>query len=311
MNMTQTHRDPADLKLHPLLKKQPGEWEDDDPRFIALVEDIRQRGIDQPIIVTKDMLVADGRHRLRGAKRLQIETIPCKICADDEVPAVILHSLLQRRHYTKGQLAYLLARTIDEAFVEAQKRQLAGLKHGDTAPVRNSVSKALTPEEWATQIGVSVQYLRQAKRIHEFFADDKKRKFNDEGKKAVTATLREFFEPKILDADEPHGLGAVIAGISSVLDAEKKGKPHKGGKPAETDRQLELFNKVVSDELNRWEYWQKFDDETKAEHFKSVRAQAAKIEDAEQLEQMAEYHSKLASEFRKAAKEAQAANGKK
>lgn len=308
--LTLTQRDPQELKLHPLLKHQPGDWEEDDPRFVALVKDIEVHGLLDPIIITEEGLVADGRRRWRAVKRLQLPMVPCRICPAKEAPEIIVRTLSQRQHYSKGQLAFILARQLDAAFEVAQQRMFAGIK---SAPSKRSFAGPQTPDDYADAIGVSVQYLRQARKIWELFADDKERRITDEdGRKTKKAlTLRAYYEPRILDADKPMGLGAVIAGIAGIVDAEKKGKPHKGGKPAETDRQLELFNKVVTDELNRWEYWQKFDDETKAAHFKTVRAKAAQIEDADQLEAMAEYHSKLASEFRRAAKEAAAANSGK
>jgi gas vesicle protein len=307
--MTQSHRDPQELKLHPLLKHQPGEWDEEDPRFKAFVIDIQTHGIQDPVIITAEGLIADGRRRWRAAKRLQLVSIPCRVCDDHEVPEIIVRTLSQRQHYTKGQLAYILAQRLDEAFESARRRMLMGTK-GE--PSKLSFEGLSTPDDYAATIGVSVQYLRQARKIHELFADDKKRKLNGEdGRKTEPLTLRDFYEPQILDPDKPIGLGGVIAGIASIIDAEKKGKPHKGGKPDDQNRQIELFNKVVADELNRWEYWQKFDPETKAAHFKSVRAKAAQISDANQLEEMADYHSKLSSEFRRAAKEAAAANSDK
>jgi gas vesicle protein len=156
--------------------------------------------------------------------------------------------------------------------------------------------------------------LRQARKLHELFADDKKRKLNGDSakKRSEPLTLREYYEPKIFDPDSPIGLGAVIAGIAGIWTADKKGKPHKGGKPDDTSRQLELFNKVFDDEFNRWEYWTKFDPETQAAHFKAYpRRKPPRSRTPEELEARAEYHESVAKEFRKAAKEATAAKGDK
>ena len=305
-------RDPAALSLHIILKRQPGEWSDDDPRFHALSDDIAARGIDHPILITPDNKIADGRHRWRVAKKRQLPAVPVRVIPESEVHTVIVQSLLQRRHYTAGQRAYLLAPSLDKAFEEALQRKLSGKS---CLPSELSSEGQNSLEKWANSIGVSVKYLREARHIHEAFADDTKHKINVQtpGKKSTKPqllTLREYFEPQILDPHDPVGLGAIKAGIASIVDAAKKGKPHGGGKPENTSRQLDLFTKVVEDQLNRWEYWQKFDDETRQQHFKTVRAKAAELaaEDhgPDQLEAMAEYHSKLASEYRRAAKEAKA-----
>lgn len=297
-------RDPRQLRVHRLAKLQPGEWSDDSTDFRALCDDIQARGIDAPLLITAANEVADGRHRLRGALRYELREVPCRVITEDEVANIIIQTLLRRRHFTSGQRAYLIAPHLESAFVYARQRMMAGKGIPSAAAAKGQE----TPEMWAEKIGVSVRLLRNAYKVWKLFEDDTKREFNDEKK---PLTFREYFEPRILESSRSVDLDAVIRGITGIVEAEKKGKPHKGGKPANVERQLTLFNNVIKDELNRWEYWQKFDDETKAEHFAAVRAQVAQIDDAEQLEQMAEYHSKLAHELRKAAKEAAAANGGK
>lgn len=308
-------RDPKSLRVHASLRKQPGEWSDEDPRFLALVDDINVRGIDQPLLITADGAIADGRHRWRGANRLQLAGVPCKVIDESEVAAAIVNSLLQRRHYTKSQRAYLSLPHLEQAFAEAKVRSLANLQKGSAGPDRRSAPVGKCLDDWALEIGVCVRFLTDARKVMELFKDTAKRTLTDkDGNTEKGVTFREFFEPRIL-ADEDggghkptaYGLGAVISGIQSILESEKKGKPHKGGKPDETGDQLRLFNQVVTDELNRWEYWTNFDDDTKAEHFKTVRAHAAKIKDPARLEGLAAYHRKLANEFEKAAKEAKAA----
>lgn len=292
-------RDPKDLKVHHLLHGMP-EWSDTDPRLKALAADIRDHGITEPLKITAENRIVDGRHRWRGARRLQLDQIPVVVVPENHVASIAVGSLLHRRHLTPGQRAYLLAGIIDDAFAEAQKRMLAGVK----VDPRNSVSRGKTPEDYADEIGVSVQYLRLARELQEAFKDTKKRTITDDDdvtEKGVT--LREFYEPRLLREEKPYGLGAVKRGVAYQLEADKNPNKKAGGKPKEKNRQMDLFNQVVTDELNRWEYWQKFDDDDKAAHFKAVREKAVEV-DPKQLEEMAEYHTRLATEFRKAAKQA-------
>lgn len=301
MNHQIQNIDPCARELHdhPLLKTIP-RW-DDTEAFGTLCDDVRDNGVLEPIKLTKGNAVVDGRHRWRAAKRMQLKTIPAVIVEDADAAQIAVSTLLHRRHLTPGQRAYLLADIIGEAFEEARKRRAMNAAKNE----RNSVSfVSKTPDEWAAEIGVSVQYLRYARELHEWFAEHpEKRTFTDgEGKKVKDVTLRKYFEERILRDEKPMGLGAALAGIGFIFNAAEK----NGGKPKDQDRQLDLFNRVLADENNRWEYWQKFNEAAKAEHFKAVRVQAAQL-DAKVCEERAEYHARLAAEFRKAAKQSQEA----
>lgn len=52
--------------------------------FEGLVQHIKENGIINPIIITEEMLLADGEHRLKAAKRLGMQTIPARIIPNDE-----------------------------------------------------------------------------------------------------------------------------------------------------------------------------------------------------------------------------------
>src|SRR5690348_2656123 len=95
----------SDLTIHPEARELP-ELADDDPQFIALMDDIRDFGIQTPLDIDKHNQVVDGRHRLRGARKLNLKEVPVIVHEEAEVIAIILRSLLLRRHYTKSALAY-------------------------------------------------------------------------------------------------------------------------------------------------------------------------------------------------------------
>lgn len=306
-SFTLEQRDPTALRLHKSLKNQPGAWAEDDPRFEALCDDIGARGIDQPLLITRHNEIADGRNRWRAAKQQQLPSVPVRVIDDADVPTVIVQSLLQRRHYTPGQRAYLLAPSLEAAFADAYQRMISGKP---TPPSELSSEGLTTLEKWAREIGVSDRYLRTARKIWEHFQDDAPRKFG-EGKSKTTATFREYYEPLILDAEDPMGLGEVMKGIGFDLSREKKGGDHKGGRPDKEADRLRLFNRLADDEDNRWEYWPKLSDDAKKEHFEHIRAKAARIDDAAELEARAEYHERVAKEFRKATKQAATAKGEK
>lgn len=241
---TRKHRSPAALTLHPLLKSQPGEWQDDDPRFESLIQDIRENGILDPIKITAANQIVDGRHRWRAAKKAKLEEIPFEIIPDDQIAAIILRSLLHRRHYTKGQLAYLAAPLMVPTFEEAMQRKLQNLRKGQQTPEAHSVrfgERDMTMEQLAAQLNVSPRLIDQAHKIHEEFE--------------LHPDWRASDEPKILDPDDPAGLGAIIAGFAGRVSTKSKPKP--------AARQLQLFEQAITDLETRFTYWKNFDDDQK------------------------------------------------
>lgn len=95
--------------------------------FQALLEDIRRRGILEPLHVQFDGTVLDGRHRLRAARALGLEQVPVVLVRlQDETPvSYMLRAALLRRHLTDDQKAIIaegLRQALSrEAVVEAAR----------------------------------------------------------------------------------------------------------------------------------------------------------------------------------------------
>jgi hypothetical protein len=124
--------------------------------------------------------------------------------------------------------------------------------------------------------------LAQAREIHEYFNTDKtKRTLTDRDEVAEKGvTLKEFFEPRILLVEDPeaprtraYGLGAVLAGIKQIISVEQRqatGRGHNGGRPDRVEKQLALFTDSMHALENKFVYWQKWDDECRAEAVKAL-----------------------------------------
>lgn len=309
MNQTkQTIQKPTnELSLHPYINQTYC----DESTIAALVGSIREVGILEPIKITAQNQVVDGRHRWLAAKRLQLDIVPCQLISDQEAEQtalIIVNSFLSRRHCTPSQIAYTIARLIPEAFEESRRRQLAALQKG-SAPVSGiSANEVKSVKEWADFLGIDDEYLQQAHRLHKAFAADTlKRTLTDsDGVTETDKTLLEFFEPRIMrKTPKPYSLGAVLARISEILDAvdnhEKSPDTSKGVLSKEMAQQLNLFNKVLATEIVRWNYWDSFDESAKGKHWKYVRSQAALLP-PDRCQALAIYHKKLAQTFRKALK---------
>jgi hypothetical protein len=249
--MTPTLRDPADLVIHPALEVLP-DWERSDGRMLALVEDIRERGLDQPLMVDSTFRIVDGRKRWRAARLLQLKAVPVVVRADGELAGIVLNSLLQRAHWTKSQLAYIVFPLVERAYQEAQQRHLERLKNWNKGKIVQPLDDLQFPsktEDFAVKLGVSRALFLDAAKVHALFQKHKERhQFQVEGEEHLgPRTFREYFEPLILDQERPMGLGAVVAGIAGYLSTRQL--------PKREPEQLFLFKEVIHTLAKRFAYW--------------------------------------------------------
>jgi hypothetical protein len=252
--------DPTELTIHPLAKKLPS-WGKNDERFISLVEDIREHGILVPLRVDAENRILDGREVWKAAKQLQLKTVP--IVHDDRDPAtVILGAIINRKHYTKGALAYAVFPVLQPAYEAARKRQLENLKKGSARASIQSTTGNI--EAFCEFLGFKRDLFFQAKQLHELFAASDKAlaewdlKHPEPPKGGTTSAgrpedLRAVFEPKVLNGDI--GLGAAIAGIAG-MDATK-------GKAREEYGQLSLFDDWIEKSEVRFSKWEKLREDEK------------------------------------------------
>lgn len=236
-------KDPAELRVHPLKKQLPKspEWQKGGASFNALCDDVADRGVDQPLIIDAQNFILDGELRWLAAKQAQLAEVPV-VVREGNAAAVILTSITQRRHLTKGALAYGVFPVMAPAFDEAKQRHLAALKTGKNPSFSRStlsVLRAATVEEMAERLGFSRVLFFQAQKLHDVFTK--------------RPDLRSQFEPKIMSGEE--ALGACLAGIAGQ-DATK-------GKRKNESEQLELFSAGFNTLRTRFTYWQRFSSEAK------------------------------------------------
>ena len=206
------------ISHHPATGHVPLSPEDSE-EITILVRDIQERGVDQPIMVVPDKLkglwlLVDGRHRFAGAKQAGLSEIPAIVRKESEVPGIILSSLVLRKHFTKGALAYIAYplvaeklckeggnganqyRTIEQPSIESTVAHLPR-ETGKPDPFSDS-DTPFSAELLGEQFGFGRDLFFQAKRLHEIFAQD--------------AAYKARIEPHILSGET--GLGAAIAGFA-------------------------------------------------------------------------------------------------
>jgi hypothetical protein len=254
-----------ELRIHPVLSALP-ELGKEDPLFVSLVENVRDHGVEVPLICIEPDLIIDGRERWKAAKRLRLREVPVMFHRRNEPASVVITSLT-RKHYSKGARAYVMFPLLPKAFEESRNRRLANLKRGTSVPESALGAPSGTVEDLAERLGVCRRLLFQAKEVRAEFDRDKARyEFQDERE---PMTLREYYEPRLLSYGEEKtlGLGAIIAGIAGLRATVGKHRPDP--------KQLELFQCAFDTLKTRFGYWRQFDEAARSQCREVIRSTVA------------------------------------
>ncbi len=247
------YRPTADLSVHKAIASMP-RLAADDPRYDAMRGAWLESGILQPLYVTEAGKIIDGRHRWWFARDMELPEVPCIEVDETEISTVVMAAIAGRNHLTKGQRAYLSYPYLQDAWEAAQRRRMEVLKSGAN---RGMLPKVASVEDLAEQIGVSVDLMNQARRLHDLLSK--------------TPGLRETWEPRILDAEEPIGLGAAIAGIAG--EGATKGKP----KPAPRNSALRNFEVSWENLIRPASHWDRWSEEERDQASAAIRSSLAQV----------------------------------
>ena len=161
------HRDPDPHRSVPRARvrfeacpSQPVRWHDcanvfpmlQGEPFVALVEDIGQNGVREPIVML-DGAILDGRNRYMAARQLGIEYPVIEYDGDDPL-AYVLSMNLARRHLSESQRAMVASK-------------LANLKKGDN---QHTVDGQICPTSTATAanlLNVSERSVKTARKVRD------------------------------------------------------------------------------------------------------------------------------------------------
>jgi hypothetical protein len=223
--------DPADIHPLPDVRHLP-RWDRQSPEFFGFREDVRLNGIKDPLRITRQKCVVDGELRRQAAISLKIAKVPCILVPDDEVDSTFVRGLVFRRNLTKGQRAYLTVPKLKAVLEQSEARRLKNLRNSQQISEAHSVCFGNTLEQFAAALGFGTTLLDQAIWLHKAFAKD--------------AALRTEWEPKILDLEDPIGLGAAKAGIAGE-DADQ------------SQRALGVLQNAFSGFMKQRELWNTLD----------------------------------------------------
>jgi hypothetical protein len=284
-------RNPIELRPHPIAKAIH-RYPDDDPDFLAFCDAAKGGLLPIPALITHDDRILDGVDRWRVAKRQQVD-LPCMVVEKDpkndaEAMQIVIGTLKNRRHYTPGQLALVAFPFIWDDYLELQQRRKENLRKGQC-----STTTAVAPDRVTTNFGFengadiakffgfSEDTLQRACAVHDTWLayKDHKLRYSEEKLKELGLppgeyTLREGFEPALMRKKKPIGLGAAVAGMASLIEANRlghhAGTHGGGGLPIPPNRQLELWSEAMKTFRTRFTYWTDFSATARTAALKSV-----------------------------------------
>lgn len=156
------------------------------------------------------LLVDDGRHRLEWAIARGETHVPFKQLTREQGEALAEATVIGRRHWTKGQRAYL--------GVLLHPEVATGEKRGQHK--KGKPETLLTANDLAERLGVSADVVLQAVKLYTLFHAPGAKKGSAEEIEA--ADLKAKFEVSIWAGA---GLGGVLAGIGGGISTKDKPKP--------------------------------------------------------------------------------------
>jgi hypothetical protein len=189
-----------------------------DADIAALHESLDRLGIQEPLKAHRGpgdhWIVDDGRHRLQWAYVRGSVCVPVVEVSAEQGEALIEATVIGRRHWTKGQRAYLGVMLHPEV-ATGEKRG------GDRAKPIQSV--LLSAPALAERLGTSPDTVQQACELYRKFHAPDAATSSPEAIEA--AALREKYEMAIWSGA---GLGAVLAGIGGGESTVGKPRPAPG-----------------------------------------------------------------------------------
>ena len=159
-------RSVATLRQHPCAGLVPELRTDE---WAAVLADVRERGIDEPLAITAAGVVLDGRHRLRAAREVGRAHVPIRVVAPEDEVEYIVAQAVNRRHLTDGQRAAVVValQSFQQARRHAADRQRANLRGRSSEVATLPPRSGRTREQAAKLADVGSRTMQKVITVHD------------------------------------------------------------------------------------------------------------------------------------------------
>lgn len=173
--------------------------------FDELVADVRAHGVREPVILHEGMIL-DGRNRYRAT---QIAGVDCPMVTYDGTDAVgfVVSLNLRRRHLSEGQRAWVAA-------------QIANLSHGQKKSDTSIDVSAVTQNDAATMLNVSVPSVQRAAVVRDHGVPELQ-------KKVASGAVAPSTAADVARLPQPVQREIVAKGEREILEAAKRIRTEK------------------------------------------------------------------------------------
>jgi len=248
---------------------------------------LKKAGFIRPILVDENEQVIDDHSRsllvaaLRWGK--DIPEVPVQVCCSADAPIIRIHSLAHVRHLSKSAIAYLAVPDLQPALDAARLKRLENLRKGEDSPiVPGGDDRDMTADDLAHELGIGRNLLFEARAVRKEFEDKKAYQFDVEGGERdgadVRMTLREYFEPKIVQAfvagehNEPVSLGGIMRSLKIIRSNDKSKYSCKNA------NQLELFVGTFGRKaIRQFKSWAAMTDDARRQAREQIEQEASQL----------------------------------
>lgn len=140
-------------------------------KWNEFLESVKSRGVIEPIVITPDKVIVSGHQRVRACKELGIDEITCDVHLynnEDEILQDLLETNIRQRGDVGGSAKKVGKRIKELERIYGIKQGGSGFygnSHVSNVESTNNSETLKTQEQLATQMGISVDTLRNYKML--------------------------------------------------------------------------------------------------------------------------------------------------
>lgn len=205
----------------------------DKDSFSALASSIEKDGVRDPIYINSENVILDGHHRYRAAKKLKLESVPCRVLDFESVldeREFVIVSNVQRRQMKTAEKSRL---AIEMRDIESERAEIR-IRAGGTIP-----SEGRTKEIIAMKLGISPRTVQSV-----FTSQNIANEIKDDRAKRIFESMFDAILPASKAVQE-------LSAIKQAIERAAKQSEAKRLRLEEQKRQIEARRKANIERAER------------------------------------------------------------